>query len=129
MNINLYFTKQAKSNETKSTFAYPLARIAEYLHSLPQPLHVYFYSSRWSYSYETLRFLAYDISGEDRSPQSQINVLGYEYPAKNIVYIFLPEYSESFHSIQRLYPNGKALTKKDKDGSILFFAYILPKSI
>jgi len=102
VNINLYFTKQAMSSETKSTFAYSLTRIAEYLRVLPQPLYVYFYSARWPYSYETLRFLAPDILGEDRSkefgsysPHNRLSDIN-----TNIVYIFLPEYLDSFYQIK-----------------------------
>ena len=127
-NIHLYFFKQAVSKQTRDTFSYPLVNTAEFLQNQPRPLYVYFYSNRWSYEYETLRFIAQDIAGKDRSTQFGEYSLENTRSNHNVVYLFFPEYSESFYSIQELYPNGRTVTQKDKDGSILFFAYIVNPS-
>lgn len=125
------FTKQAITAETKSAFAYPLIliRIAEYLRSLPQPLYVYFYSSRWPYSYETLRFLTSNIPGEDLYKEFESYSLhnAANNMNTNVVYIFLPEYLDSFYQIQHLYAGGVQKVFKDIDGTLLFTSYI-PKN-
>ena len=125
--LKIYFQKFANDDRAKWVYAYQLTQISTFLHSLPKPLYVYFYSNRWSYQYETLRFLAQAIPGKDRSTQFGVYSLINTRPNDKVVYLFLPEYSESFYSIQQLYPNGETVIKKDKDGSILFFAYIIPK--
>jgi len=128
-NLKIYFQKFANDDDAKWVYAYQLEQASSFLHFLPQPLYTYFYSNRWSYQYETLRFLARTIPGEDRSTQFGTYSLVNNHLTNNVVYVFLPEYSDSFHSVQRLYPNGEAVTKKDKNGSILFFAYIVPKQL
>lgn len=123
-NTSLYFFKYATSQEAKYILAYQLVKAAEFIKTIPNS-YVYFYSNRWSYNYETLKFLLPRIQGKDRSLQfgeySLVNIN----PEKTVVYVFLPEYSESFYEVQQLYPNGKAVTKRDKDGSVLFFAYVI----
>ncbi len=124
-NIQLYFTNQAISQETKSTYAYPLVKVADYLNTFHQPLYVYFYSDRWPYHYETLRFLLSDVPGEDRSAQFGNFSLINTSKSKNVVYIFLPEYISQLTELSQLYPNGKTHIAKDTDGTLLFGAYFL----
>ena len=50
-------------------FAEPIAAASEYIEQQPNRPYVYFFSGRWSYNYETRRYLAPDVAGEDRSTQ------------------------------------------------------------
>lgn len=127
-NQHLYF-RQAKSTDTKNTFSYPLVKTSEFLDTLSQPLYVYFYSSSWSYNYETLKFLAHNISGEDRSSQFGVYSLTNNNTDKTVVYLFLPDYQSSFLEVQKIYPDGRMIIKKDIDNTILFYSYIIPKKI
>ena len=72
-----------------------------------------------------MRFLAPDIEGEDRSRQFGTYSLINNNSGKNLVYIFLPEYEQSFNDVRKLYPKGEEFSKKDEDGSVLFFAYVI----
>lgn len=129
-NITLYFTKQAVSSETKHTFSYPLVKAAEFLNTLPDTQFLYFYSSSWSYDYETMRFLAPHIQGENRSSQFGKYSLINTHPDKKVVYLFLDNYLGSIDVIRDLYPNGKVIVNKDSNGNrnIIFNAYLLPNN-
>lgn len=125
----LYFTKYAASQEAKYILSYQLVQISKFLHTLPQDSYVYFYSNRWSYHYEAMRFLLPNIEGEDRSSQFGTYSITNISPKKTLVYLFLPDYADSLPLVQKKYPNGKAIVSKDEDSSILFYAYIIPKNL
>lgn len=127
-NISMYFGKQAISSETKSAFSYQLVKAAEFIKTIPDP-YVYFYSARWSYNYETLRFLLNDIPGEDRSSQFGTYSLMNNNFGKTVVYLFLPDYQNSLFEVQKMYSNGKTIIKEDTDKTILFYSYIIPKKL
>lgn len=128
-NLKIYFQKFANDSELKWVYAYQLVKASDFIKTLPQPAYVYFYSARWSYHYETLRFLLNDIPGEDRSSQFGTYSLINNNVDKTVVYLFLPDYQDSFLQAQKMYPNGKAITKKDTDKTILFYSYIIPKKL
>lgn len=127
-NISTYFGQQAISSETKSAFSYQLVKASEFINTIPNS-YVYFYSARWSYHYETLRFLLHDIPGEDRSSQFGTYSLINNNFGKTVVYLFLPDYQDSFFQVQKMYPNGRTIIKKDTDKTILFYSYIIPKKL
>lgn len=126
-NIYTYFMQQAISEETKNAFAYPLVKVAHFLHTFQRPLYVYFYSSCCSYYHETLQFLLSDMHGEDRSKEFGMYSLNNNIINKNVIYIFFPEYRSSLSEVKKLYPNGKEINYKDITGSILFTSYYLPR--
>lgn len=128
LDIKSYFLKQSVSEETKSIFCYPLVKTADFIKAIPNP-YVYFYSAGWSYHYETLRFLLNGIPGEDRSSQFGTYSLIKNNFDKTVVYLFLPDYQDSFFEIQKMYPNGKTIIKKDTDNTIIFYSYIISKEI
>lgn len=120
-NIVSYFA-QAASSEAKYIMCYQLTEISSFIKAHPSIKYVYFYSSRWSYHYETLQYLLYNTPGEDRSKEFGIYSLINNY--KNAAYIFLPEYTTSLEGVLRNYPNGQTFIRKGDDGSTLFTAYI-----
>lgn len=126
--IHMYFVKQAISQETKNTFAYSLVKVANFLYGMPRPIYVYFYSSSSPYRHETLRFMASDIPGEDRSQEFGTYSLEKTHEFTNIVYVFFPTYGNAITEVQTLYPGGKITTTEDADGTILFTSYFLEES-
>lgn len=127
-NASLYFVKYATSHEAKFILGYQLMKAAEFIKTIPDP-YVYFYSARWSYNYETLRFLLNNIPGEDRSKEFGTYSLTNINPKKTVVYLFLPDYQNSFFEIQKMYPNGKAIIKEDTGKTVLFYSYIISKKL
>ncbi|MGH7245339.1 MAG: ArnT family glycosyltransferase [Candidatus Levyibacteriota bacterium] len=129
VNIDYYFTKQGISSQTKTIFSYRLVKVANVLHTLPQPLYVFFYSDSKSYSYETLRFLVSDIPGENDSKQFGTFSLINTHPFRHVAYVFFPEYEDTFVHVQKMYPGGQASVIQDTDNTLLFYLYFLPSTI
>ncbi len=125
-NTSLYFVKYATSHEAKYILGYQLVKAAEFIKTISDP-YVYFYSARWSYHYETLRFLLHDIPGEDRSREFGSYSLhrNMNNTNKNVLYIFLPEYIDRLSQVINIYPGGQIKAYKDIDGTILFTSYLL----
>lgn len=120
-----YFSKISVSRETKDILCYPLVKIAEFVKTLPNDSYVYFYSSRWSYHYETLRFLLADYQGEDKSREFGKYDLIASTKTNSLVYIFLPEYNNALEAVEKLYPEGRKQIHYDTDGTFLFSSYLL----
>ena len=121
-NSYLYFYQYAAGNAAKTVLAYPLVEVSKYINSKPQPLTVYFYSSRWSLRYETLQFLSPGLTGENRSkeflPQAPTGEI--KTPA---LFIFLPNYLNFVEEIEHQFPGGTKTNYYDTDGSIIFIGY------
>jgi hypothetical protein len=99
------------------------------MQSLPEKPYVYFYSSRWSFNYETRQYLAPDVDGEDRSREfGRVQGFG---PAGGLdrsldsLVMLLPPYTEALADVRRLYPGGQEVIRRDGD-QVLFIAYHLP---
>ena len=62
-----YFALTDESFEMRFVYPYQVDAASQYIDGLPPGTYVYFFSDRWSFDYETRRFLAPDATGEDRS--------------------------------------------------------------
>ena len=94
-------------------------------HSFDEPGTVYFYSNRWSYDYETRRFLYPDSPGVDRS--REFGDFSLERTDEGpVTYILLPPYDQEIEAIRQLYPRGETIEEHRPDGSRLFSVYHLP---
>ena len=119
-----FFYNFSQAADVKQTFAYPRVKLAKFLQQQSQPIYVYYYSVGDSYHHETLRFLASNIPGEDRSREfgtfSLINTR-----TTNVVYVMMPEYYPAFEQVMKLYPLGKKYMEQDVNRT-LFYAWIVP---
>ena len=94
-------------------------------HAFDEPGTVYFYSNRWSYDYETRRFLYPDSPGVDRS--REFGVFSLERTDEGpVTYILLPPYDQEIEAIRQTYPGGETIEEYRPDGSRLFSVYHLP---
>jgi 4-amino-4-deoxy-L-arabinose transferase-like glycosyltransferase len=128
MNLNTY-RSWADSSLFPWVYTQQISAASEYVEALPEPAYVYFYSSRWSFNYETRQYLAPDATGEDRSREfaSRLD------PAMSFVFdrsrpgliLLLPPYTQQIDELQRLYPDGRRFDRRE-DGETLFIAYHLP---
>jgi 4-amino-4-deoxy-L-arabinose transferase-like glycosyltransferase len=103
-----YFVRFAGSSVDRGVFVRELTDASLYLRTLPAGSRVYFYASRWSVNYETRRYLAPNVDGEDRSLEfggahTGIDVVQSGTPS---VFVLLGDYRRLLPSIQARYPGG-----------------------
>ncbi|HWQ28699.1 MAG TPA: hypothetical protein VNN12_06720, partial [Dehalococcoidia bacterium] len=122
--LSYYFRDFPDSDIARFTFAVEIAEASKYMQDLPEDTYVYFYSARWSFNYETRRYLAPNLEGEDRS--KEFGTFGLQRERSSAVaFVLLPPYTEYASQLVRLYPGG-TLTQVEQDGVLLFRAYYLP---
>ena len=127
LNLNFYFNEFPDTSIARFTFGEPLTDASVYMHDLAGDPYVYFYSGRWSFNYETRRFLAADREGEDRS--NEFGTFSLEPDrAGDVVYVFLAPYLEQADEVERLFPGGTRFDSVDADGTGRFRAYFLPQA-
>ncbi|MGB2695730.1 MAG: glycosyltransferase family 39 protein [Dehalococcoidia bacterium] len=125
-NFNSYFQKFPDTELAQFTYGVELAAASEYMHDLPGDPFVYLYSGRWGFDYETRRFLAPDVVGQDRSNEFGTFDLTPTQPGP-VAYVFLAPYLDQADEVARLYPGGK-LTDHVEDGVVYFRGYYLPST-
>jgi 4-amino-4-deoxy-L-arabinose transferase-like glycosyltransferase len=135
LNVRTYFKDIAYSEPVKWVYVEQLAEASKYLAQRPNQPHVYFYSGRWAYDYETRRYLLPNLKGENRSIEfGKRMVDGKEEPPPLLefdarvpsVIVLLPDYADSLGPIQENYPGGEVHIARNRDGELLFIAYTLP---
>jgi hypothetical protein len=124
--FDYYFRDFPDSGIARFTFAVEIAEASNYMRELPKGTYVYFYSARWAFDYETRRYLAPDVEGEDKSREFGMFDLERD-RSSAVVYVLLPPYTDYASQLQDLYPGGN-MTEANKDGEVLFRAYYLPAS-
>jgi 4-amino-4-deoxy-L-arabinose transferase-like glycosyltransferase len=113
------------SQSARWVFGQEMVDAAQFMSTLPSTSHVYFYSARWSVNYDIRRFLAPDVSAEDRS--AEFGHLGFDVdPTKGTpVFIFLGEYQDRLEEVRQRYPGGQVVTS-DSGSEPSFVAYLVP---
>jgi hypothetical protein len=67
--VHGYFVDFRNSRDQRWIFAADLTDAVRFMKTLPHGSHIYFFSERWSFSYETRKYIAPYGSGEDRSSE------------------------------------------------------------
>jgi hypothetical protein len=111
----------AENERVKWVFVYEFTSAIDYVKTL-DPVKAYFYSDRWSWNYETRKFLLPSFAGEDRS--RKFGNFSIEKRDEHAVYILLPDYTNIMENITQAYPNGTSFEGYDKD-KLLFSAYVI----
>jgi hypothetical protein len=124
-NLGAYFQDFGRG-DTFSRFVYaePMAAASEYVAGQPKQTYVYFFSGRWTYNYETRRYLAPDVPGEDRSTQFGRFDLTVD-RTRNALIVLLPPYLEVLQQLRTLYPDAR-VTSPTSHGDVLFTAFFIP---
>ena len=124
LNLNTYFGEFRDAPIARFTFGQELTEASEYMASLPGEPYVYFYSERWGFNYETRRYLAANVEGEDRS--GRFGTFSLERDRGGAVaYVFLAPYLEQADEVAERYPGGASFESVDDDGAIQFRGYFL----
>lgn len=126
-NLRDYFVTFAESPRQHWVYAEELVDAAAFMRTLPPSSRVYFFSDRWSVNYETRRFLAPNVAGEDRSRQFGRYDLRIDPALGKPVFVFLGPYRTLLPEVSRLYPGGTTVEGQGRK-SPTFVAYQPPTS-
>ncbi|MBI2917939.1 MAG: glycosyltransferase family 39 protein [Chloroflexi bacterium] len=124
LNVNYYFRVFAPSPSLRWIFVEDLVLASRYLKGLDPDTYVYFYSGRWSWNYETRRFLLPDMKGQDRSRDFATLTLERDRDGP-VAYLLLPPYHELLPQIESRYPGGTVQETRNGTGGVAFQAYYL----
>ena len=126
VNLVTYFGGIVQEDHMDWIYASDLVDVLNAAHEFDDPGAVYFYSGRWSYNYETRRFLYPDTPGLDRSREFgeySLERLGDEGP---VTYVLLPPYAGEIDALRKKYPGGEAVKEYDANGVMRYSIYRLP---
>ena len=127
-NVRYYFGTLGTSDGARWTFAEEIASASRDIEKAHPDL-VYFYAARWNYGYETRKFLAPDVPGEDRSREwskTQTTSLKAD-RSKDVLFIFIGGYMNLLPEVRNLYPEGQAHNGLSNDKRLLYIAFFVPK--
>jgi dolichyl-phosphate-mannose-protein mannosyltransferase len=127
-NTRYFFDELAVSPDARFAYVEELAAASRHMKE-SDPDIVYFLAARWNYNYETRRFLAPDIPGEDRStewsPAHNIDLTADR--SKDVLFIFVGGYVTQLTEAQMRYPEGRPYNGLSDDGRLLYVAYFVPR--
>jgi 4-amino-4-deoxy-L-arabinose transferase-like glycosyltransferase len=101
-----YFLEFGASESQRWVFAADFTRASRFLADLPAESYVYMYSARHSIEYETRRYLAPDVRGEDRSTEygHQTGIELSSNDSSRQVFVLIGEYQSLAPALQERYP-------------------------
>ena len=128
-----YFGPVQDTEAMRFVYPYQIDAASRYIDELPKDTYVYFYSDRWSFEYETRRFLAPGYAGEDRTTEFPRDVAGPGDDAapdrgRNTAYVFLGTYIDHAKAVIDKYPGG-GVSDGWRGDEIEFEAYFLPRTV
>lgn len=123
INLYTYFVMFAGDIEAKWVFADDLARTAEFMQKYNPSTEFLFYSSRWSCNYETVRFIAPDITCYDRAHEFGTYSLQ-KSPHKSTAFVLIGNYMSKIDEIKKMYPQGAEEEVYSSDQSVALIYYL-----
>ena len=112
-NLQYYFGELTRTENFKFTFAPDHIDGLAAAHSFEDPGTIYFYSGRWSFNYESIRFLYPESRGIDRSREFGIFGLDKIHQGP-VTYILVGTYGEDFDNLRILHPEGETIVDYDE---------------
>lgn len=116
-----------RSATTAWVFAEEITDASRWLADRPPGDRIYFASDRWTINYETRRFLAPAIDGEDRSAEFGVASFTVDPALGRPVFVLLGRYLDRLPELQRRYPDGTTVVGRSDSGAITYLAYVLPE--
>ena len=111
-NVNYYFNELSQDQHFKWTFAPDHVDALETAHSFDDPGTIYFYSGRWSFDYETVRFLYPDSPGINRSREFGTFDLT-RLDDGPVTYLLIGHYAQEIDRLKQLYPGGETIVDSE----------------
>jgi len=121
-NLRYYFDELAQSRQLDWAFASDHVEALESAHTFDDPGTIYFYSSRWAFDYESVRFLYPDSPGTDRSDEFGTFDLT-KVDDGPVTYVLIGHYTREIDRLEQLYPGGDTIV--DSDPRLRFIIYHL----
>ena len=121
-NLRYYFGELTQSPTFKFTFAPDHIDGLAAAHSFDDPGTIYFYSGRWSFTYESVRFLYPDSRGINRSRELGIFDLE-RLDDGPVTYLLVGDYGLEIDRLKKLYPGGETIL--DEEPQPRFIVYHL----
>lgn len=123
-----YFRQFPGSEQERFAFAWAVTDASRFMRGLDRGTHVYFYSNAVSVDYEIRRFVAPDVSGEDRSSEFGRVSYAIDRGSKRPVFVLLGSYVNRLGDVQRRYPGGRTVVGRRGDAAT-FVAYVPPRRV
>lgn len=125
-----YFGPVQESRTMRFVYPRELDAASRFMRDLPPGTPVYFYSDRWSFNYETRRFIAPDVEGVDRSLRFRRAVVSPDVefsrdPSRPAAFVLLDAYLDRMPDVEGAYPGGAASESRRGD-DVMFRAYVVP---
>lgn len=124
-NPYVYFTKQATDPNTEAAFGYHIVKTAHFLSAVTNEhptVFVYFYPKDFDMHHETVRFLAPEVSGENRKDYRQLEN---NHPERPILYVLPAKHIDAIKHVQSVYPGGKNYLVSGINDEVLLYAYLV----
>ena len=107
-NLQYYFDELAQSNQLDWAFAPDHVEALESAHSFENPGTIYFYSGRWAFDYESVRFLYPESKGINRS--DEFGTFDLEKVDEGpVTYVLIGHYAQEIDRLRQLYPGGDVI--------------------
>jgi hypothetical protein len=122
-NVETYFRETPSHTMVKWVYCYNLVQALNYIkHFDLTKTKIYFFSRRWSYNYETRRFLLSHIPGEDRSHEFGNFRLDINSSESSVVFLLLSPYNKIIPQLKEMYPGGQ-FYELIENGQFIFATY------
>ena len=128
-----YFGPVQDTPAVRYVYPFELDGAARYMDRLPEGTRVYYYSDRWALDYETVRFLAPNFAGIDRTAKYLADGPP---PTEDLdlsltgdgaaVFVLLGAYQTVLDEVEREYPGGDIVEGR-RGEELIFLAYELPR--
>ena len=125
LNTWSYFGDFIQQDRTKWVFVNDLVDGLQAAHAFDEPGKIYFYSGRWSYDYETRRFLYPDSPGMDRSEEFGSFSLR-RLDSGPVTYLLLPPYERELDRLVQTHPGGTVVREPAHGSEPRYVVYHLP---
>ncbi len=125
--LNKSYKFSAQSDSVKWFYEPSIRLTSEYLDELRKSegdIYVYFYSDRWFWNYEPIRFLAPDLKGENRSRKFGEFSIELNPAHSKVVYLLMPPYDKYLEQLKSKYPGGQQY-QINYDNQLMFKGYYL----
>ena len=107
-NLRYYFGEMTQDQNFEWAFAADHVESLDAAHTIEDPGILYFYSGRWSYQYETIRFLYPDSHGIDRSREfGDFDLTRLD--DGPVTYVLMGDYAMEIDRLKQLYPGGETI--------------------
>ena len=122
-NLRYYFVELTQGPTVEFTFAPDHIDGLAAAHSFEDPGTIYFYSGRWSFNYESVRFLYPNSHGIDRSREFGSFELDKLHQGP-VTYLLVGDYAMEIDRLRELHPGGETIV--DDEPQPRFIVYHLP---